>query len=971
VSCPSADDVRAYDAGTLSLEARAAIQAHLVSCPACTNAAQQLEKQVASPGAPFTPSGDVTRTTDGRVPASLASNPVPQVQRIGPYVLLAQLGAGGVGSVYAAYHPQLDRQVAVKLLHSQASHGSSDSQASVRLLREAQALARLSHPHVVAVHDAGTWEGLVFLVMEQVPGMDLRAWLKEKPRTWREVRDVFVQAGEGLAAAHAAGLVHRDFKPPNVLVGKDGRVRVADFGLARTAPGLEAAEVATEVPPESEGRTLTPSGGVSLDNTLTQAGFVVGTPAYMAPEQLLGHPADARADQFAFCVSLWEALYGNRPWGPPAPGKPRGPLVEPTDRRDTPPFLHALLERGLAEEPSLRFASMDALLEALKDDPEARQRRRSARLSLGAVLLVVASLGTWAVLRQRDAAARVCDRPVSAFAGTWDEAAKEKLRAGFLATKVAWAPDTFSRVAKALDSYVNTWGQVDRRLCQDTYIHKTQSDETRRQQNECLERRRGEVEALVTVLGNVDAKMVEKTISATAKLSSPEACADMKLVAQEPPGPKQGGNAQAVKDWRKALQQGRAQFELGRYAEASAVAQDIVAKAEAAHEPAIVAGGLHLLAGVKDRAGRTDESVPLLKRAFNAALAGRDDVTAFKVASGLVQSVVEHGKAEEAKEWLAVSDGLIDRLGSTPELKADLLAARVFLSHRSDGPDVVRLVDELVEARRVAHGEAAPGTLFALSNQATIYGAHGRLEEALVISRKLVALFESTYGESNPVLVHPLGALGNSLGRLGRLDEALEVFQREQRLARAAFGEANSFNLALTGNVSLTLKNLGRADEAYPQLVNVIEATRPTLSKTPHFAFAMLQLGSLEFARGDFKAARRTWEEARTLIAQGGKALMHFLPGVDNCFGKLELVEGRPAKAVPLLEKALAGEEQIHDPPYDTGVTRFALARALNSTPQGKARARMLLEKAEEELAPFPFRQRELEQLRALRTQLK
>jgi eukaryotic-like serine/threonine-protein kinase len=970
VSCPSADDVRAYDAGALPVEARAAIQAHLVSCPACTSALQQQQgRQLASPGVPFAPSGDVTRTSAGRVPLSLALNRVPQVQRIGPYTLLEQLGAGGVGSVYAAYHPQLDRQVAVKLLHSDAAEGPSDSEASVRLLREAQALARLSHPHVVAVHDAGTWEGRVFMVMEQVPGMDLRAWLKEKPRTWREVRDVFVQAGEGLAAAHAAGLVHRDFKPPNVLVGRDGRVRVADFGLARTAPGQEAA--AAEAPLDSEGRTLTPSGGVSLDTTLTQAGFAVGTPVYMAPEQLLGRPADARADQFAFCVSLWEALYGQRPWGPSAPGKLRGPRVEPHNKRDTPQFLRALLERGLADEPSLRFASMDALLEALKDDPEVRRRRRSARGGFAAGLLGVACLITWGVLRQRDAAARVCDRPVSAFAGTWDEAARERLRTGFLATKVAWAPDTFSRFAKALDTYVNDWEQIDSRLCQDTYIHKIQSDEARRQQNECLERRRGEVEALVTVLGGVDATMVDRAIDAAAKLSRPEACADMKQVAQEPPGPMHVSNAQAVKDWRKALQEAHARLTLGRYAEALALAQEVVAKAEPAHEPAIVSWGLDLLASVKSREGRVDEAVPLEKRAFNAALAGRADVEAFTAASGLAQFIGELGKAEEATEWLAVSEGLLDRLGSTPKLKADNLEGRLALSFYSHGPDTVRLVDEVVEARRAVDGDASPGTLRVMINQAMVYASVGRFEEAALISRKVIAQFESTYGESTPILVPALDALGNSLGRLGRLDEALEVLQREQQLVRAAFGDANAKMLIATGNASIILRNLGRHDEAYSQLVEVIEATRPTLGRTPLFANVTELLGWVEFSRGDFRAARRTWEAARTLYTQAGTGPDEFSSGIEEGFGMLELAEGRSAKAAPLLEKALVFSEQAHAPVYDIGRIRFALAKALSSMPQGRARARALLEKAEQELRPFPFRKRELEQIQTLRTQLK
>ncbi|HET6585768.1 MAG TPA: serine/threonine-protein kinase, partial [Nannocystaceae bacterium] len=202
------------------------------------------------------------------------------------------IGAGAMGVVYRAHHLRLDRPVALKLQRT----ASLDH---ARLEREARAMAKLSHPHVVAVYDVGTWASDVYIAMEFVDGWSLRAWLEATKRPWKVALDTCMQAGRGLAAAHAAGIIHRDFKPDNVLVGMDGRVRVADFGIAR----------GSAMPVRAEGED-----GNALGPDLTATGGMPGTPAYMAPEQF-GGVADAKSDVFSFCVVLYEALFGQRPFG--------------------------------------------------------------------------------------------------------------------------------------------------------------------------------------------------------------------------------------------------------------------------------------------------------------------------------------------------------------------------------------------------------------------------------------------------------------------------------------------------------------------------------------------------------------------------------------------------------------------------------------------------------------------------------
>ncbi|MFL6293562.1 MAG: serine/threonine-protein kinase, partial [Thermoanaerobaculia bacterium] len=302
---------------------------------------------------------------------------------VGRYLILDWVGEGGMGVVYAAHDPELDRKVALKLLRPDRT-GAAAEEHRLRLQREAQAIARLSHPNVVAVYDAGTLGEQVFVAMEFVEGKTLRQWLSEGARPWEEIVKVFAAAGQGLAAAHDAGLVHRDFKPDNVLMGQDGRIKVADFGLARPM-----GELAGDAPPESGSG----SGGL-LASPLTQWGMVLGTPVYMAPEQLRGVAADARSDQFSFCVSLYEALYGERPFpgGNPreiAEAVTRGSVREEPQGSRVPARLRALLLRGLSRDPELRFSSMEELLHELGRDPSARRKKW---LAAAAVFLVAGAL---------------------------------------------------------------------------------------------------------------------------------------------------------------------------------------------------------------------------------------------------------------------------------------------------------------------------------------------------------------------------------------------------------------------------------------------------------------------------------------------------------------------------------------------------------------------------------------------------
>ncbi|MES1206389.1 MAG: protein kinase [Pseudomonadota bacterium] len=338
MNCPESIRIAELVDGRLSAVEVADVEAHLDACSRCADLVAVAVSTQRS----------VTAAAPGQSPA------IPAGARLGRYEIRGWLGQGGMGDVYEGFDPELERRVAIKVLRD---FGDDAAAGRRRLAREARTLARLSSPRVVAALDIGSVGDRVFLVMELVEGPTLAEWLRAAPRTWRQILDAFLDAGEGLAAAHEVGIIHRDFKPQNVLMGGDGRARVSDFGLARpeeTSGG--AASLATEAGP---------SAGT---------GTMGGTPRYMSPEQFLRLPTDARTDQFSFCVALHEALYGRHPFLPVGGFEPAdwvdklraavlvGRPVEPRRNAGTARALAPVLRRGLSRNPDDRFPSLRDLL---------------------------------------------------------------------------------------------------------------------------------------------------------------------------------------------------------------------------------------------------------------------------------------------------------------------------------------------------------------------------------------------------------------------------------------------------------------------------------------------------------------------------------------------------------------------------------------------------------------------------------
>ncbi|MFP2929573.1 serine/threonine-protein kinase [Pyxidicoccus sp. 3LG] len=513
LACLDADTTAAYAAHALAPEDARAVEEHIDSCGAC----RELVSMVAKAGwSKSTASGGAWSGGE------LSAHPVlPRGTRVGPFEIDQPLDAGGMGLVYTAHDVRLDRRVALKCVRER--RGDPE-----QLLREAKLMAQLANPNVVPVYDVIEAYGQVFIAMELVVGRSLRQWMEAGPRAWKSVVDVFLEAGAGLAAAHAAGIVHGDVKPANILVGDDGRVRVTDFGLAT---------LVSEQPGETQG--------------------VRGTPAYLAPEQRAGMSCDALGDQYSFCVSLHEALFGTLPGARPTRtvGLPRG--------------VGRVLARGLLEEPTRRYPSMEALLGALR---AARSPRW--KWALGAVAATAASVGLAYVVGGRQVEVEQCAVAAAELASPWDEAMKGRLRRAFARTGLSYAGETMGRVEVNLDAWNAGFEDARQRACAASWFSRETPLERLPGQLSCLKDRVREVKALVSQLRDADVTVVQNSVAATERLTPVSRCAEA--------APERGtpANAPAVQQLREQFATAHGLMESGKYRAALPLSLQLMQAAE-------------------------------------------------------------------------------------------------------------------------------------------------------------------------------------------------------------------------------------------------------------------------------------------------------------------------------------------------------------------------------------------------------
>jgi tetratricopeptide (TPR) repeat protein len=793
--CPSENEIAAH-LGRGAKAGEGALDRHLATCAACRSVVAKLASLALESAPPPSEAAGEGEESEAA--------PVTAGTHVGRYVVLRVLGAGAMGTVYAAHDPELDRRVALKVLRSELGTGPSAEAFRARLVREARAMARLNHPEVVTVYDSGAWEDQLYIAMELVSGRTLRTWLAEERRPWRAVLDAFLHAGRGLAAAHAAGVVHRDFKLDNVLVGEDGRVRVTDFGLARAS--AEAPE------PAAPGSVPLPERAASL--TATAPGALIGTPAYMAPEQLRGEPAEIRSDVFSYCLSLYEALYGERPFkgksvkdllnaiveGPPRP--PRGVV---------PSWLERAVLRGLRAEPADRPASMDELLSALERG--ARRRGRTVALAAAFGALAVAAVITARVTAPKPV---LCPSAEPELAGVWDQDRRTAARAAFERSGLPFAAQAFSSTAASLDAYARDWAAMRLASCEATRVRGEQSEELLDLRAQCLAQRRRELSAVTDLLVQADGTVVTNAARTLDALGSLSACADAAALRSAVRLPADPAARKRIEDAARSVARAHALEGAGKMKEARDIALTTVAAARAEQYPPLLAEALYVQGNTQIDVGEERAGIASLEEATEAADAAHGDGLRARALSQMGYSLgTGQRRFEEAHRLLRLAAGAVDRAGGADGLRGfQLRREGSVLSSEGKLGEAVDVLRRALELQRKAGGEMSVPTAETLSSLGHALMLASRHEEAIATFREAIALQEKMYGPDYPMSATPWLHIGYTLRLLGRNEEALDPLRRALAIRRRALPPESPPVLEAVLHLAEVLMKVNRAGEA-------------------------------------------------------------------------------------------------------------------------------------------------------------
>jgi tetratricopeptide (TPR) repeat protein len=719
-----------------------------------------------------------------------------------------------MGVVYVAYDPELDRKIALKIVQASPGVLPNELGGLSRLLREAQAMARVSHPNVVQVYDVGVLGDRLYIAMELVQGRSLSDWLTA-PRRWRDVVNIFVDAAHGLAAAHRAGLVHRDFKPDNVLVADDGRARVLDFGLARAVDGAG---------PTHEGAAELPTTGAVLSSRLTHAGTILGTPAYMAPEQLTGAEVDARADIFALCVALYEALYGERPFAGETfedlrhaviAGQVREPSKPP---RQLPARIRRTLLKGLRVAPRDRFADIDALIAELAADPGRRWRRIGGTIGVAAL----AALAAGSLVRGGDRANDLCRGDMIRVQTIWSDARQDQIGRAFIASGAPAAAETWEALRRVFERDLDHWRRSYRDTCEATHVRGEQSPALLDLRMRCLDRHLQELDSLAEIFTVGDPQVVARGLDAFAGISAISRCDEPGALMSQRSGPTDPAEAAAVERLRRALIDGEAYARAGRYDEARRRIDELCAQAERLEFPPLLAEAYLLRGRVERDLDDPSSAAESLLRALTLARAHDHPDVARDATIDLI-GVVDASQPRTGESELLVRLAEAE-LTATPSAAAHarLLEQRGELRWRQGRYDeAIEQLEASVERTRAIYGDHHPAAARArirLGRSLWTRGQHERSQEHLARGR---ATLEELLGGDHPELAGALRQEGNAYWVTGGYDRALPLYERA--LAIAERHDMHVEATKLLNNIAATYGKIGRLADSRAALERVVD----------------------------------------------------------------------------------------------------------------------------------------------------
>lgn len=711
---------------------------------------------------------------------------------VGRFRLDERLGSGATSIVYAAYDPQLDRRIALKLLPNAAQ----DEQLAARAAAEAKALARLRHPNVVSVHEIGIHDGDRFIAMELVEGQTLRVWMDE-PHPWRQVVDLFIEAGRGLAAAHNAGVIHRDFKPDNVLV-EDGHAQVVDFGFARAPVSL-------------------------LDEDTVEPGRdVAGTPAYMSPEAMRGH-VDEAGDQFALCTALYEAVYGARPFSGStltelSAAIDSGRPSLPTGRRAIPRWLWRSIVRGLAVDPADRWPRLDELVRHLE-----RKRRRPRAAAMGAGLTGLVLGGVTAASWSPPPVSR-CDRAGASVDLVWNAERSVAIGEAFASTALPHAVDGWDRAHKTLDGYAETWARLRLDACLATYVRGEQSDLRFEHQVRCLDHRRAELHALATEFESASAETVTNAVSASRGLGSLSECMETDGGSPLDDGPAPPPTMVA------RLATAKVSAATGHYDRALPDARSLARDADAGGYLAVASDAYLAVARLED--GKGDYAAAEISAKESIARAERrgDDLLRVKAQLMLSSVLAQQHDGERANEWVTLTRSTLERIGAPERLQARL-AFTLGNVRRAQGrfDDAVQASSEALDLQRRVFDEGDPrlaNTHYALG---AALGRVGRREESREHFQTALELRIEGLGPGHPRVAQAHDGVAQALMDLALMTQARHHFERAIEIGTAAYGPEHVFIARWTINLAICIADQegpGKSEPYFRRAAEILEVAR-------------------------------------------------------------------------------------------------------------------------------------------------
>lgn len=799
--------------------------------------------------------------------------------RVGRYEVIQVIEGAGKTTVWRACDPQLSREVALVLLQLQVDELHNAAQS--RLLSETRALAKVSHPNVVAAYDVGIHGGAVFIAMELVAGVSLHTWLLQRP-SLNDVMRASIAAGRGLAAVHAAGVLHGDFQPSNVMVSSGAHIRVVNFGLARTARAVHSSSAEpVHAPP--------------------------GTPGYMAPELLSGDALNAEADQFSYAATVFAAVAGRPPYPADTLDTYRSAQLRGERAawpRTVPTGLRRVVERGLALRPEKRFPSVAAMVDAL----ERAAAPRRAPVLIGA-LGALALAGAFAVPRQI-VPRTACNLDATPFQHVWDDARRTALEQAFLATGRPNAAETFGRFAGRLDDFRSSWLSMKQASCEATHVRGEQPERVASLRSACLNRKLAGVATLVDVFSEVDAKMIDRAGGVTPE--SLGDCADVAALT---------GNAAKLPDdpqrraWIEEVSGGyditNALLTAGRWQAAVAHAQRTLQLARQTDYGPALALATANLGRAKSGAARTNEehreAELLLSEAVGLAAKAGDDAQLARSSSFLFTVIAQQNRIQEAEAMLPSAEALVIRGGNRPDQRIEILYGRsnIFIAHRqfAEAIEVLQEVERLAPTtggERRYYGHTASGKI------GSIYAELGRYDEAVAALERGAEAERQAYGDTHPRVLLALINMAIVQGQAQRRDPALATIARARELAaRLSPDEPSARHIpSVEGQIWDNGGDCLRAIPFYRSALAIY--TQTDGSSHPMTADAHAQLGRCLTKAGEVSEAISELESALAIRRKNGSAPTAIAQGAFELATALWTAPDRRRQSRSLAEEALA-----------------------------------------------------------------